>query len=127
MWKKELFFKKRNRLFVHRSRHEGLKKKIKIFVFASFAFQVRLLNSCKMWLRYILGVRADSHLLELEIAAFPSSHTDNTAQLIPHAASHVSYNECVRLLLQGKKKIPRRVRCRLGLIMAYNVGASGDY
>ena len=79
-----------------------------------------------MLLRYILGVRADSHLLELAITAFLSSHTDNTAQLIPHATSHVSYNECVRLLLQGKKKIPRRVRCRLGLIMAYSVEASGD-
>lgn len=79
-----------------------------------------------MLLRYILRVRADNHLLELAIAAFLSSQTDNTAQLIPHAASHVSYNECVRLLLQGKKKIPRRVRCRLKLIMVYNVGASGD-
>lgn len=89
------------------------KKKNKIFVFASFAFQVRLLNSCKMLLRYILGVRADSHLLELAIAAFLSSQTDSTAQLIPHATSHVSYNECVRLLLQGKKKTPRRVRWKL--------------
>ena len=68
LWRKSFFiffffFKEIDYLYTEADMKD--KKKNKIFVFASFAFQVRLLNSCKMLLRYILGVRADSHLWNL--------------------------------------------------------------